>query len=52
LIDEIIITRIPILLGEGIPLFDVLNKEQKYEHIKTDIFNNALVKSHYRKLRN
>ncbi|MFA4923226.1 MAG: dihydrofolate reductase family protein [Ignavibacteriaceae bacterium] len=52
LIDEIIITRIPILLGEGIPLFGVLTKEQKYEHIKTDIFNNALVKSYYKRLRN
>ena len=52
LIDEIIITRIPILLGEGIPLFDILTKDQKYEHIKTDVFNNALVKSHYRRLRN
>ena len=51
LIDEIIITRIPILLGEGIPLFDILTKDQKYEHIKTDVFNNALVKSHYRRLR-
>jgi len=50
LIDELIITRIPILLGEGIPLFSTINKEQKYEHIKTEIFNNALVKSHYNKI--
>ncbi len=52
LIDEIIITRIPILLGDGIPLFCALTKEQKYEHIKTDIYNNALVKSYYKRLRN
>ena len=51
LIDELIITRIPILLGEGIQLFADLNKEQKYEHIGTEIFNNSLVKSHYKKLR-
>jgi dihydrofolate reductase len=50
LIDEIIITRIPILLGRGIPLFAELAKEQKYEHIKTEIYNNTLVKSHYRKI--
>ncbi len=50
LIDEIIITRIPILLGEGIPLFDTLAKEQKYEHIKTDIINNVLVKSRYKRI--
>lgn len=52
LIDELIITRIPIILGEGIPLFDLLKDEQKYEHIKTDIFNNSLVKSHYKRIRN
>ena len=50
LIDEIIITRIPILLGRGIPLFAELAKEQKYEHTKTEIYNNAIVKSHYKKI--
>ena len=49
LIDEIIITRIPILLGGGISLFANLANEQKYEHIKTVVYNNALVKSHYKK---
>jgi len=50
LIDELVITRIPILLGEGIPLFSELVKVQKYEHVKTEIYNNALVKSWYKKL--
>jgi dihydrofolate reductase len=49
LIDELIITRIPILLGEGIPLFANSGKEQKFIHLKTEIFNNSLVKSHYKK---
>jgi dihydrofolate reductase len=52
LIDEMIITRIPILLCEGIPLFAALTKEQKYEHVKTEIFNNLLVKSHYKRIHN
>jgi len=52
LIDELIITRIPILLGEGIPLFTKLNKEQKYEHIKTEFFNNTLVKSKHKRIKN
>jgi dihydrofolate reductase len=52
LIDELVITRVPILLGEGIPLFGGLTKEQKYEHLKTEVFNNFLVRSFYKRLRN
>ncbi|MCB9210515.1 MAG: dihydrofolate reductase [Ignavibacteriales bacterium] len=52
LIDELIITRIPILLGDGIPLFSKLINDQKYEHLATEIFNNTLVKSHYKRIRN
>lgn len=49
LIDEIIITKIPIILGSGIPLFVDFDLEIKLEHIKTEVYNNALVKSHYRR---
>ena len=52
LIDELIITRISILLGDGIPLFSKLINDQKYEHLATEIFNNTLVKSHYKRIRN
>jgi dihydrofolate reductase len=47
LIDEMIITRVPILLGDGIPLFNNLKQSLKFRHIKTEIFNNTLVKSCY-----
>ena len=47
-IHELIITRIPILLGNGIPLFGKQNHQTKLEHIKTEVYNNALVKSHYK----
>ena len=47
LIDEMIITRIPILLGSGIPLFDKNNVELKFEHIGTEVYNNMLVRSRY-----
>ena len=47
LIDEIIITRVPILLGNGIPLFNHLKQSLQFTHIKTEIHNNTLVKSHY-----
>ncbi len=52
LIDEMIITRIPILLGSGFPLFDQLDKKLKFKHKKTEIYNNTLVKSHYTRDRN
>ena len=51
LIDEIIITRVPILLGDGIPLFHKLNQTLNFKHVKTEIYNNGLVKSHYTRMR-
>jgi len=47
LIDELIISRVPVLLGEGIPLFGETNSLLKFNHIKTETFNNSLVKSCY-----
>jgi dihydrofolate reductase len=47
LIDELIITRIPILLGSGIPLFAKNNIELKFEHVETRVFNNMLVRTTY-----
>jgi len=47
LIDEMIITRIPILLGSGIPLFGKNGLELNFEHIDTKIYNNILVRSKY-----
>jgi len=47
LIDEMIITIIPILLGDGIPLFHRLDQQLKFKHKNTKSYNNNLVKSHY-----
>jgi len=47
LIDEMIITKIPILLGSGIPLFGRLDQHLKFTHQKTEVFNKSLVKSYY-----
>jgi dihydrofolate reductase len=47
LIDEMIITRVPILLGGGVPLFGKLSRRLNLSHKKTEVFNNMLVKSHY-----
>ena len=47
LIDEMIITTIPIILGDGFPLFGKLNKKLNFKHHKTEIYHQNLVKSHY-----
>jgi dihydrofolate reductase len=49
LIDEMTITRVPVLLGDGIPLFGVLSERQFFRHVKTEVINDMLVKSHYRR---
>lgn len=48
LIDEMIITRIPILLGSGIPLFGKLDKPLRFDEVETEILDDLLVKNHYK----
>jgi len=47
LIDELIITKVPILIGSGIPLFGQLDKDLLFKHIHTNVYSNGLVKSLY-----
>jgi len=51
LIDEMIITRVPVLLGSGIPLFGKLQQRQNFKHVNTVVLNEILVKSHYTRIR-
>jgi dihydrofolate reductase len=51
LIDELIITSVPVLLGGGIPLFGKLGNALNFSHQNTEILNYTLVKSHYRRHR-
>jgi len=50
LIDEMIISRVSVILGDGIPLFDKFSGTKFFKHIKTEVFSNGLTKSHYIKL--
>jgi dihydrofolate reductase len=47
LIQQIIITRIPTLIGNGIPLFGPLSEDIKLQHIETNSFANGFVQSRY-----
>ena len=48
LIDEITIGLIPVLIGDGIPLFGPLNGDVRLEHIGTRSFPSGLVQVKYR----
>ena len=47
LIQRIIITRIPVLIGEGIPLFGPLQKDIRLEHVETRPFADGNVQCEY-----
>jgi dihydrofolate reductase len=51
LVDEMILTRIPILLGAGVPLFGGLTKRLWFKHDRTEALNETLVKSYYKRVR-
>lgn len=48
LLDDLIISRIPILLGDGIPLFGAIDRDIALEHVETRAFPSGLVQDHYR----
>jgi len=50
-IDEMIITRVPIVLGSGIPLFTSDLPELKFDHTSTETYEGGLVKSCYKRKR-
>jgi dihydrofolate reductase len=49
LIDEMIITTIPIILGNGIPLFGIINKEIKFFIEKTEYIDKNIAINYYKK---
>jgi dihydrofolate reductase len=51
LIDEMIITVLPILLGGGSPLFKDLSDPLSFELLHTDVLLEAMVQNHYRRKR-
>lgn len=51
LIDDVIVTQLPILLGRGSPLFGNLAEPLQFEHVNTQTYLEAMVQTHYRRQR-
>ena len=47
LIQRLIITRVPVLIGEGIPLFGVTGRDIALRHVATRQYASGLVQSEY-----
>jgi dihydrofolate reductase len=47
LVQRLTITRVPVLIGEGIPLFGTLPHDLRLKHIRTQQYPSGLVKSEY-----
>lgn len=47
LIQRLIITRVPVLLGSGIPLFGPLSRDVRPRHVSTRSYPSGLVQSEY-----
>lgn len=48
LVDEMTITTIPVLLGEGLPLFGELEKDVRLELVNSESFKNGFVQNKYK----
>jgi dihydrofolate reductase len=49
LLDELIVTTIPVLIGSGIPLFGALPADIVWRHLGTETLTGGLVRSRYRR---
>ncbi len=47
LIDRLVITRVPVLIGEGIPLFGPVPHDIPLHHVATRCYGSGLVQSEY-----
>ncbi len=48
LIERLVITRVPVVLGAGLPLFGAVPQDIRMDHVRTEAFANGLVQSEYR----
>lgn len=48
LIEDMVLTRIPVLIGDGLPLFGPTERDIALQHLETKAFPSGLVSSRYR----
>jgi dihydrofolate reductase len=48
LIDQLVVTRVPVLIGQGISLFGAVPHDIRLRHVATRSFGSGLVQSEYR----
>ena len=46
-IQTLIVTRVPVLIGRGIPLFGPAEQDIRLDHVRTRAFASGLVQSEY-----
>jgi dihydrofolate reductase len=51
LIDRLIIAKVPVVIGSGVPLFGFLDTDLAFEHLRTSTYTNGLVRSYYQRKR-
>ncbi len=47
LIQRIVITRVPMLIGKGIALFGPVSRDARIQHVRTHIYPDGPVQSEY-----
>ena len=47
LLDSLIVAKVPVLIGNGLPLFGSLDADIVFEHTQTKTYSNGLVRSYY-----
>lgn len=51
-VDRLIVTRVPVLIGDGIPLFGALPEDVRLRHVETRTYAAGLVQTEYEVLAN
>jgi riboflavin biosynthesis pyrimidine reductase len=47
LVDRLVLSRVPVLIGEGIPLFGSLPHDVRLRHVATRTFPGGMVQTEY-----